>query len=267
MIISDDLPTDSECPLSCVYWIHTKEQTDPKSSGYVGVSKFGWEKRFVQHKNDAANNSKHVVHRAMRKYGDAIKVTVLCLADPEFCLLFEEMLRPVPNMAGTWNLSRGGSSGRLGIVQTAEAKQHLSKMMSGDKCHWWGKTGSQHPVYGKKATEESRAIRREACKNNRITEEGKAARIAQIRSLQSWEQPAAQRNVATWLLAKEIYGLYTNEGLRYKTLAARLGLTGGNVSSITLKLKAGWNPNEDEAYLSWLTKYKQKELHESACTT
>lgn len=40
------------------------------------------------------------------------------------------------------------------------------------------------------------------------------------------------------------------------------------LDTIFKKIKAGWNPNEDEAYLAWLTEYnKTKELHESARTT
>lgn len=133
-IFTKDLPIDEKYPNSCVYWIyHEDKHTDPRKDGYVGVASGGVEARYKKHQYDAAKGSSLVVHRAIRKHGDKIKVKVLLLADPEFCLLVEYALRPLPNMDGSWNIHCGGNLGNLGGKASPETLVKMSEALKGRK--------------------------------------------------------------------------------------------------------------------------------------
>lgn len=257
--VNEELPTDSKNPKSCLYWIYLDGvHEDPKTSGYIGVSIKGASARFKEHIYAAKSGSNSIVHRAIRKYGDSIQCKEILLADPEFCLLAEEMLRPVQEMKGTWNISKGGVSGRLGTTQSEEAKTHLSEMNSGEKSWLFGKKGKDHPVFGKKASEESKAIRKIACKNNRFTEEAKIKAAEYSKSLKPWEKQAARRNAFAWALAPEVYDML-KIGTSQLNTASKLSLTVSNIVTVIKNINTGWNPNTDEAYLSWLSEYKAKD--------
>lgn len=132
MFINGELPKDEKYPLSCVYWIHTPEMTDPKTQGYIGVSSRGLAIRYDRHKKDTKAGSQLPVHRAMRKYGDVIVVTSLVEADPEFCLMVEEAFRPVAQMGGRiWNVSAGGGMGMLGAKISQETSRKRSESLKG----------------------------------------------------------------------------------------------------------------------------------------
>lgn len=132
MIFSKDIVIDKKYPLSSVYWIyHEDKHTNPATGGYIGVCVKGTEHRFYRHICDTKNGSQLKVHRAMRKYQDKIKVKTLLLADPELCLLVEEMLRPVTQMPGTWNIGSGGRGRMVGWVPTEETRRKISEATKG----------------------------------------------------------------------------------------------------------------------------------------
>ena len=77
MFINGELPKDEKYPLSCVYWIyHEDKHTDPRNSGYVGISSKGLPARLRQHEKDVVQGSSLKVHNAMRKYGDKVKAKI-----------------------------------------------------------------------------------------------------------------------------------------------------------------------------------------------
>lgn len=146
MIVSEDLPIDQKYPESCLYWIHLPEHTDPRTSGYVGVSIRGAANRFKSHMKRVRSGSNLLVHNAIRKHSESIRVSTLLKADPEFCLLAEALLRPTPNMDGTWNLNAGGEKTRLGAKLSEEQLERVRGKYSGEK----------NPFYGKTHTDETR---------------------------------------------------------------------------------------------------------------
>lgn len=142
MICSKDLPIDDKYPESCVYWIyHEDKHTNFLKEGYIGVSAYGASVRFSQHISDAKLRSNNPVHNAIRKYGDKMICKVIIKADPEFCLLLEEMLRPEPKIG--YNICIGGQQGPLGMKHTPETRKKMSEDRKGEKAPMWGKRLSQ----------------------------------------------------------------------------------------------------------------------------
>lgn len=143
-IFTKDLPIDKKLPKSCIYWLYDKQRhTDPRVEGYVGVSSRGLPKRLNDHRKAAEKGSKLPVHRAIRKYGENLGYQILIEADPEFCLLVENMLRPVPNMPKTWNVAQGGvPSPTTGTKLSLETRAKISLANSGENSPWFGRKHS-----------------------------------------------------------------------------------------------------------------------------
>ena len=146
---------------SFVYWIHLPDHTDMYSQGYVGVSK-NPTRRLQEHKNSTDN--KHL-SRALKKYADAAIQTILFSGDSESCYLYEEHLRPTPNIG--WNINKGGINppSRLGWTPTAKTLQKRSNSLKGIiRSEEWcknlsdAKLGCKNPMFGKSdpCTEERR---------------------------------------------------------------------------------------------------------------
>lgn len=142
-MFTKDLPIDSDYPESCVYWIyHEDKHTNPHLEGYIGVSVHGYKIRYTQHKSDALHRSSNPVHNAIRKYGDKMKCVELLKANSEFCLLFEEMMRPEEKIG--YNLAKGGGyAPMLGQRHSEDSKNKMSLAHSGEKSHMWGKKHSE----------------------------------------------------------------------------------------------------------------------------
>lgn len=99
--------------MAFLYWIHTQDQTDFSSEGYIGVTKQSVERRFSQHKRDSlrvANRRKGstipTLSKAFIKYGEMLIVEALVEADYQYVLELEAVLRPVPRTG--WNVCKGG---------------------------------------------------------------------------------------------------------------------------------------------------------------
>lgn len=99
--------------MAFLYWIHTKDQTDFKSEGYIGVTKQPVSRRFSQHKRDSLRNSLRrkgktipTLSKAFIKHGEALLVDTLVEADYEYVLELEALLRPSLRIG--WNVCQGG---------------------------------------------------------------------------------------------------------------------------------------------------------------
>lgn len=258
MILAKDLPIDEGCPESCVYWIHHEDKhADPRVSGYVGVSIEGAAKRFKRHLWDAKRGSKLVVHKALRKYGDKVKIKTLLVADPEFCLLFEEMIRPISNMGGNiWNLGAGGKATMRGYVPTKEAREALSER------------GKLRPV-DLDHLKRMREIKAEMPVSDETRKKLSVAAIARNLGKTAqypWETNAAQRTKHLWLGADTLYQHYLNFPTHGEDrVATALGMSRGGIRHILGKIKGGWIPIMDTAWLTF--KENNKESHETTSTT
>lgn len=262
MIFSKDLPIDAKYPKSCLYWIHLgDEHTDPRTQGYVGVSSYGAEARFKQHILSAKKNSTLIVHNAMRKYADRIKVVELIIADPEFCLLAEGMLRPEVRMTGTWNFAPGGGvSPMLGLTgedhpcfgkpcsdttrsKISEAnsgsKNGMSKMV-GELNHFFGKRHKPEAIEKMRQqvqTAEQREINRQRLLNNEV-----------------WESPRAIKTM--WANAVRMYEMFLDGGTQTQ-IAVVENITYSRAATMYKKFRSGWNPTVDQGFQIWLDNFKR----------
>lgn len=237
-ITCKDLPVDEKYPKSCVYWIYHEDlHTDPRDSGYVGVSVKGFEHRFKTHNWEANKGSELAVHRAIRKYGQKIKILALVTANPEMCLLVEEMLRPSPGIG--YNIAKGGGgSPTLGMTLSDETKSKISASCKGEKSTLFGKPRAKAVV--------DKMVQWYATHAHRNT------------GVSPWRAFKANKEVwSNAILVKDYLVCNPTHGIR--KLSTHFGVPDSVYTTVFRKIRLGWNPLEDQEYNSWLTEYKQKE--------
>lgn len=259
LIINGELPKDEKYPLSCLYWIHTPEMTDPKTQGYIGVSSVGYKTRWSEHKSKARKGGSLVIHNAIRKYPD-IKITELFKASPEFCSMAESMYRPSPCIA--WNISMGG------LVSPMQGRIHneaVRKTLSDN-----GKKRMQDPairealslaVKGFKHSDSAKEKIRMSSTGRLHSEESKA--LMSLRQKQSyvvkdsWLVPRSDPKM--WAKSLLIYDfMQTKRRVGWKSTAQQFDTTESKVKTICQKIKDGWNPHEDMAFLKWLSNAEEQ---------
>ena len=120
--------------MAYLYWIHTTNQKDPKTQGYIGVTT-KIKERFWDHKKQANNGTHPNPHlaNAIKKYKETIQHTILFTGPLEGCYQLEEYFRLSENIG--WNLAKGGSnSSRMeGKTHSKEARLAMSKAHKGVK--------------------------------------------------------------------------------------------------------------------------------------
>lgn len=290
MFTNGELPKDSQFPLSCVYWIHREDMKDPRTEGYIGISSKGHLHRFAQHKQAANRGEQLPVHKAIRKYKDSIKVTCLIEADPEFCLMVEEALRPVANMGkGIWNVGAGGGSTQLGFKHsedskkkmadscrgrefTQETRDKISKANKGRKVTDESRKRMSIAQTGKKASEETRKKLSESHKGyvipdatkKKMSEAAKGKIVPEVTKDKLSEKASMWNNSQAghiWKHCTELYQSYSEGNYKYSELQLKLGLSRKPLFTMKLRFNNGWIPSEDESFMKWLS--EQKEQHES----
>ena len=221
--------------MAFVYWIHLAEHTDISKEGYIGFTSKTVDVRLKQHYN--AYNRKVYAHlplyRALDKYGDKIIITTLVEGSDEYCLQVENKLRPDEKIG--WNIGTGGFCPSLGITRSEETKKKLSvarKLISKDVL---AKHGA--PMQGKKHSEETKlgySLARSKWKGNKTS--------------------------PVWEHCLSIYQDYLIGKLRQTDIINKYSLTKRPVSNLLKHFSNGWNPNEDQEYLSWLQERKENNV-------
>ena len=110
-----------------VYWAHLEEHTDPKTQGYIGITK-DFDTRKTRHVSDAEARNSKCIHfaNAIRKYGkDTIVFDILIDGiDKELAELIEQEYRPDRGIG--WNLCIGGGVN----IRTGTDHQYYGKNRS-----------------------------------------------------------------------------------------------------------------------------------------
>jgi hypothetical protein len=111
----------------CVYWVYGKGHKDPKTQGYVGITK-----------NEKVRIKCHLNH-----FHEAVGYKILFRGTRRACKEFEYALRPTFNIG--WNISHGGTTGwslgsieklrkaKTGIPRSKELKEKLRAINTGKK--------------------------------------------------------------------------------------------------------------------------------------
>lgn len=222
-----------------VYWIHLKEHTDITTNGYVGITTLGVADRYARHISAARRVHKtgrrSIISHVILKYGSDLIVTTLLEGSQEYCQLIENKLRPSAQIA--WNIAPGGSGTRAGMKNTPE---HVEKVATANRGR-------------KKAPEVVDAMRQRA--------------VVQFAFDNAWEHPYCNKDV--WALCDVLYSHYLqNPKDGRRTVGNKLGIPPDSIMKPLVKIKEGWNPNDDTEWLAFKEQYLlEKELNETTCTT
>lgn len=229
--------------MAFVYWIHLKEHTDVFCEGYVGYTGKSVEVRFKKHIRDATVGDKrnYKLHNAIRKYGDEVVISTLIEGSDDYCLLMEEKLRPTKNLG--WNHIVGGSKPPSMLGR---------KMKSSTK----DKIGESNKKIIAAMTPDERISRYSYLKGlKRSAETLEKYKKAQEGKHTSWLVKNA--NLSVWSIAQEVYNYLQLNSVGGKRLSSAFNLKECQINALMKKIKAGWNPSEDQDYLSWLDKYNK----------
>lgn len=296
--------------MSFVYWIHTADQVDMFSSGYVGVTTKTVEERFAAHIRNSNKGMSNHLYRAMRLYGvEELLVEAICAGSTEYCFEVEGNLRPDINTG--WNMAVGGkvspmtscghsdetkekirltSTGRIHSENTKAkiGSAHKGKILSDSTkkllSDW--RTGKPMPIevaakisasaMGRKNTAEHTKNISDGLKGLKKTEAHCEAmslakkgipfsmerRLNQSRIMIEkgpWNNAKANKEV--WAIAEELSPLCQMYGLH--NLSKLFGLSKSNLVTLQKKVLAGWLPQEDSQYQTWLSEYKQNKEAEN----
>jgi len=95
---------------SVVYWIHTPNQANITTQGYVGITKNDVKARFTAHKGAIRNNRKNnQIYKTLANEQHLIFEVVLIADNRDYCHYIERLLRPNANIG--WNVAPGGRDG------------------------------------------------------------------------------------------------------------------------------------------------------------
>lgn len=210
--------------MAFVYWIHLREHSDITSQGYVGFTSATVEDRFKQHKWAVTSKRKSRIINAIKSHGDNLLVTTLLEGSVEYCQMIEFKLRPSEKIG--WNIGIGGSATALGRKNSSE---HIEKV----RLKHLGRKHSKEHI-----------------------EANRACRLAFAKAHADWNNPCS--NKTAWSLAIEIHHRlisHPKEGRR--TISKLFEIPPDSVLKLLNKVKSGWNPTTDLAYLKWLDDYKR----------
>lgn len=202
--------------MAVVYWAHLPEHTDMFSEGYIGITRNTLHHRILQHKLRAKISKGHFSN-ALNRYGDSIVFEVIIIAELPYCAEMESKLRPKSNIG--WNILQGGS------IVSEETVLKLRKI---------NLTREVPEIIGIKVSKW-----RQGFEGNKLGE---------------WESLRTNPNM--WKNAIFLYELYLEYSVSSLPLKDFLNITG--IPKTTLfrlinKFKSGWNPNEDQNFLDWLS--------------
>lgn len=139
--------------------------TSPSGHIYIGQTIAGIKRRKQTHES-CSRNLNHSSYNtrfsaAIRKYGDAMIWEVIH-ENVDIEKLDEMEIREIENHnsyhKGYNSTLGGGDAGFRGKNHTEETKKFLSQIRSGDKNPMHGKTGDLNPFYGRKHSDETRAV-------------------------------------------------------------------------------------------------------------
>lgn len=260
--------------------------TDMFSEGYIGISTRSAKIRFANHKSASKEQSKsHLpIYRAFAKYGiDNLVMQVLVVGSEEYITNLEIQLRPKEGIG--WNCAMGGQDTGKGRTQTEEEKEKRASKIRGQKrtdetkrkmsvaskgvpksdAH---KEKCRVAALGNVRSEELKQRQSEVMTGRiKITDEGRKRLSEYQKNLPPWCRSRSDKSL--WVVADVAYDLsQTADVFSQRNLAKSFDVKDSSVGALYKKIKSGWNPLEDTAWLAFKEQYLiEKESNEITCTT
>lgn len=208
-----------------------ESHSDFTTEGYIGVTSKEPEERFKQHLA-ASKTEQIILSKALRKHGDEVIVTTLLKGSDEYCYLMEEKLRPSERIG--WNTVKGGGKPPIkNTPHTEEAKRKISEA-SLRTANSPAKLAYQASRFGRKLSDETKK---------------KITQSAQDRL--PWETSRCNKQV--WLQADRFFDVFSETGMKNKSIEKLLELKVGTLSSLFSKFnKENWNPKADPLWTDWV---------------
>lgn len=253
------------------------------SEGYIGITTRAVKRRWYEHKTCALSENKKQLpfSKALIKHGfDNFIVDTLWECTEYYARQIEFKLRP-KEFTG-YNSARGGQKNILGrvvsaeerqktsirlkgIPRTAEVKAKVSKAMKGRELSPEHKLKFTTSRVGHKITPENsrlQSIRQLGLKT--MTDDGKRRLAEKQSAIVLWERHNSNLEIMSKFL--EFFDAISTETLNNDQLAYKFGYKRHQVRTCYKKLATGWNPHEDEKYLTWLSAYQER-LHDGTSAT
>lgn len=212
-----------------VYWARLDSHTDMTTQGYIGITKQPLRLRVSGHLYTASQEDiQYVFARAIRKYGSKIEYNTIAVLSYEEASALEKRLRPHDFIG--WNTVQGGLGNGTRLSEYTATEEFRNKRSSHMSNLW--EEGGEH------------------------LDKILASRKAYYETVPSWDRRGAS---GEWKLAADLYTLMTELEWGLDKAANYLMLGGVRTRGLGKKLVSGWNPLEDEEYL---TKYSARSLED-----
>ena len=209
----------------------------------------------VQHRKQARDGNQYPLYNAMRKHKTNIVVDKVVIGDVEYCLNIEKSLRPELRIG--WNIAIGGAATMLGTKLSEEAKKRIGDCNRGRVPSAETRAAISMAHKGRKYPKEfADECRRRAIERGGFLEEYRRRAYEVNRTLPPWRNSHAVQEV--WLLADSVYKVVSgNDKIGVRTLGKIFNMSYGKFLVILKKIRAGWNPSEDESWLIFKNKEKE----------
>jgi len=204
--------------LAYVYWIHLPTHTDILTQGYVGVTSLSVKDRYTRHLSAANSKGITRIINAIKSHKDILVCDTLISGDIDYCYYMENTLRSSEKIG--WNLATGGKYTREGCENTPDHILKVSKKNTGKK------------------------------RTSKCNEENRKRGVLQYSFEFPWQHPYSNKDA--WKSSLIIYPFVVEQGMGRRSIGRMLNIGSDSVMKVINKIKSGWNPSEDTAYMSWL---------------
>ena len=230
-----------------VYWIHLPEHTDMFSEGYIGKTNKNARVRYQGHISVSKKGiTSSVISNVLRKYGhENLVVETLVICTPEYAIWLENKLRPEKGIG--WNMAVGGGDINAPRTISDETREKMRKSQTG-KLHTQESKDKisatlSKVMLGHKHSDETRAKISESNKGKKSTKE--AIEKGMISKFYFY----VKNNREVYSRAVEFYDSYLSGVSSYLTEKS-VGMPRGSLVAMFQHFKTGWNPLNDDVWVS-----------------
>jgi len=198
------------------------------------------------------------LYRAFHKYGvENLVFEVLVEGPTDYIFGLEKSLRPAEHIG--WNSAIGGEIPAAGRKHSAEEIERRASKLRGKTHSQEARANMSAATKGVPKSEEHK--RRMRVPKN-LTPEARERLSARVKARPPWLHPSANKSV--WALADLAYiAIHECDEFSISNLMGFLMTNSrGGAEPLYKKIKAGWIPQEDPAWLQFKEQYLTEQMHE-----